>query len=237
MPTPAPKPPPLAAEASWRRRLGLLGLDTAGAAGAGAGADALDEDVEDAEDAAAPPGGRRVTAAPSVASSGDGAAALAMPQPDEPLRRFVSRLRECEREEFEALLRLPEGIYNVSPDDLAASARPLHARRPEHAIDVPDDGARARRPRRARARAQRPTVERSFLGVPTFRPDHPAYRYWCLLVLALDLTYSAFVVPVSIGGCLCLDVGVFVFVYFSSESLSNLAPRPRVLNSEKKLAP
>jgi hypothetical protein len=196
MPAPAPKPPLLATDASWRRRLGLLGLDGAGADGNAL--DALDEDAEAAAAGPAPPAARRVAAAPSASSSGDGAAALAMPQPDEPLRRFVSRLRECERDEFEALLRLPEGIYNISPDDLAP-VRPLHALRPEHAIDVPDDGARARRPRYARARARRPAVERSFLGVPTFRPDHPAYRYWCLLVLALDLTYSAFVVPVSIG--------------------------------------
>lgn len=36
--------------------------------------------------------------------------------------------------------------------------------------------------------------QRTWLGLPTIRPDNVAYMVWGLIILVLDLTYSAFVV-------------------------------------------
>jgi len=45
----------------------------------------------------------------------------------------------------------------------------------------------------------RPDPPRSILGLPVFSCRSQQYALWVLLVLVLDLTYSAFLLPLSIG--------------------------------------
>ena len=40
---------------------------------------------------------------------------------------------------------------------------------------------------------------RSIFGLPVVRPQNILYHYWCIMVLLLDCTYTAFVVPIGVG--------------------------------------
>jgi hypothetical protein len=46
---------------------------------------------------------------------------------------------------------------------------------------------------------RRPDPPRSIVGLPIVSCRDPRYGIWVLLVLLLDLTYSAFLLPLSIG--------------------------------------
>ena len=109
---------------------------------------------------------------------------------DEPLRRVVTRTQSLTKEDFERLLN-HTGLFNVGACD--AEPRSERSHLPPSKLDAP-----ARRPRRSsRTRARLLTY--SCLRLPMVRPDNKWYVVWSSIVLVADLTYSAFIVPISIG--------------------------------------
>ncbi len=41
--------------------------------------------------------------------------------------------------------------------------------------------------------------KRSIIGLPTHSPLKPAYKFWSSVVLLLDVTYTAFIIPLGVG--------------------------------------
>ncbi|GAB4817520.1 hypothetical protein N2152v2_004566 [Parachlorella kessleri] len=118
------------------------------------------------------------------------------PQDTEPLRRFVTRTSSFTKEDFEQLLKTP-GMFTVK--DAATQMRGissvarLRSGRPARSRQLLQQPTQAVRRRRRRNR------QKSVFRLPVTRPDNHLYIWWSTLVLCLDLTYSAFVVPISIG--------------------------------------
>lgn len=112
---------------------------------------------------------------------------------DAPLRRFVTRTHSFDQVDFDALIQNPD-LYTVH-NAAGAGLSPRH-----YASATPPTGVKQpvvlNRPRRSSGERPR---SKSVLGMPTFRPDSTFYKYWSSLILALDLTYSAFVVGLHGG--------------------------------------
>lgn len=149
------------------------------------------------EDDAAPPQHHhrlsRVSKVSVTTTESEESLGLVRPEDDAPLTRFVHRALSFDQEEFSKLLEQSgDGIYNVAvtEDD---DARHIARSRPATALDGLPMGNRRRRD------TIRDKNHRSIFNVPVFRPDNKYYTYWSYIILLFDATYSAFVVPISIG--------------------------------------
>uniref|UniRef100_A0A1D1ZXT6 Cyclic nucleotide-binding domain-containing protein n=2 Tax=Auxenochlorella protothecoides TaxID=3075 RepID=A0A1D1ZXT6_AUXPR len=156
-------------------------------------------DPEDASQPSSPEWSRAgvLRTSRSITTDGSGLSddenSFAAMEDDAPLRRFVTRTHSFDQVDFDALIQNPD-LYTVH-NAAGAGLSPRH-----YASATPPTGVKQpvvlNRPRRSSGERPR---SKSVLGMPTFRPDSTFYKYWSSLILALDLTYSAFVVPISIG--------------------------------------
>ncbi|KAL4446679.1 hypothetical protein ABPG77_007923 [Micractinium sp. CCAP 211/92] len=188
------------------------GLDElAGQASATADASAAEEAAATAAAAAAEPrldraspgsgAGRGLSRASALstttASSDDTEHAVQVVQAEDggPLRRFVTRSSSFTKEDFDKLLQ-HTGMFNVQPAG-STDKRLLRSHLPPSKVDslVSAHGMLAQRRRRRRQK----DGHRSIFGLRMWRPDSSKYVAWSVVVLLSDLTYSAFIVPISIG--------------------------------------
>ncbi|KAI7843229.1 hypothetical protein COHA_003209 [Chlorella ohadii] len=135
---------------------------------------------------------RRLASGAETPSEGTSAEAedvlqTAQLQDSQPLRRFVTRSSSFNKEQFEELLA-HSGILNVGPS-AASEARLLRSHLPPSKLESPA-------PRRHLHAGPRPL---SCMRLPMIRPDSYRFILWSSLVLLSDLTYSAFIVPISLG--------------------------------------
>lgn len=139
------------------------------------------------------------------------------------MQRLVRRVQTVTRREYESLVAKP-GVYAVdTADESSHGGAAFHDRKrlisqsssgtmpssPQVSGISPGIGAAhaagVRNPARLLRRSGKVAavprfVQRgSIFGLPTFRPDHKAYIWWSFMILILDLTYTSFVVPISIG--------------------------------------
>ncbi|KAL4425355.1 hypothetical protein ABPG75_009371 [Micractinium tetrahymenae] len=129
---------------------------------------------------------------------------IVRPEDGGPLRRFVTRSNSLSKEEFDKLLQ-HTGMFNVQ---LAGSTdkRLLRSHLPPSKMDslTPGkldslaSGGGTLSPRRQRRR-RAAEGHRSIFGLQMWRPDSNKFVAWSVIVLLSDLTYSAFIVPISIG--------------------------------------
>lgn len=128
--------------------------------------------------------------------SDDGNHTFIAPQDDEPLRRFVNRSISFDQDDFANLLSDTKyGVYMVSEESEGGQRYFNTNFRPENVLEHFRDG----RSRWHRQGTPKDNQHRSICKLKTFRPDSKYYMIWSAIILILDMTYSAFVVPISIG--------------------------------------